>query len=256
MSETATVAEKLRRPFPPEQIGKLPRGGTALDYVGHADVTSRLLEADPEWNWEPLATDEHGLPLFDTDSQDRPVGLWIKLTAGGVTRLGYGSVPSSQNDAVKVLIGDALRNAAMRFGVALDLWAKGDRADPTRENATAAAGQAARRPRQQSAGAAFGNATPAPPRSGNGNGHASRPERGKRPAAKAPDGAETDIDWMGHLVDDLIPAATTRAELLGFWDNVQEHVTQGKCADDHAKEILAMVTTRAGELGVEKAAAS
>ena len=249
MSDTATVAEKLRKPFPAEQIGKLPRGGTALDYVGHADVTSRLLEADAGWNWEPLASDEHGLPLFDTDSQGRPVGLWIKLTAGGVTRLGYGSVPSNQNDAVKVLIGDALRNAAMRFGVALDLWAKGDRADPTRENATASAGQAARRPpRQQNAGEAFQNATPAPPR----NGNASRPERGKRPAAKAPDGAETDIDWMGHLVDDLIPAASTRGELLGFWDNVQEHVTLGKCADDHAKEILAMVTARAAELGFEK----
>jgi hypothetical protein len=26
---------------------------------------------------------------------------------------------------MKVLIGDALRNAAMRFGVALDLWARG-----------------------------------------------------------------------------------------------------------------------------------
>ncbi len=60
-----------------------------------------------------------------------------------MTRLGYGSVPGSQPDAVKVLIGDALRNAAMRFGVALDLWAKGDRADPTAENATASAGRRA-----------------------------------------------------------------------------------------------------------------
>ena len=32
----------------------------------------------------------------------------------------------------------------MRFGVAVDLWAKGDRADPTRENATESGGQAAR----------------------------------------------------------------------------------------------------------------
>ena len=32
----------------------------------------------------------------------------------------------------------------MRFGVALDLWAKGDRADPTAENATASGGQASR----------------------------------------------------------------------------------------------------------------
>ena len=69
-------------------------------------MTARLLEADPEWNWEPAAADEHGLPVFDTDGSGNPVGLWIRLTVGGVTRLGYGSVPSSQPDAVKVLIGD------------------------------------------------------------------------------------------------------------------------------------------------------
>lgn len=105
---TREIADKLRRQFPPEQIGKLPRGNIVLDYVGHADTTSRLLEADPEWNWEPLAYDEHGLPLFDVTDNGRPVGLWIKLTVAGVTRLGYGSVPANQNDAVKVLIGDCL----------------------------------------------------------------------------------------------------------------------------------------------------
>jgi hypothetical protein len=168
----------LRVPFAAEEIGKLPRvtcpdcsdrrktcekhqkskcsvcGAYVsekhihIDYVGHADVTSRLLNVDPAWNWEPKAEDEHGLPVFDTDDSGVPVGLWIRLTVGGVSRLGYGSVPSGQPDAVKVLIGDALRNAAMRFGVALDLWAKGDRADPTAENATASAGRAAQRGRQ------------------------------------------------------------------------------------------------------------
>lgn len=140
------MAAVLRAQFPPEQIGKLPRSGIQLDYVGHADVTSRLLEADPEWTWEPAATDEAGLPLFDHDANGKPVGLWIRLTVGGVTRLGYGSCPATQGDAVKVLIGDALRNAAMRFGVAVDLWAKGDRADPTTDNPSGPAGQAA--PRQ------------------------------------------------------------------------------------------------------------
>ena len=175
----AKIAEALRKPFPPEYIGKLPRVtcgdcsdrakncskhsrekcttcgsyiSTAhihLDYVGHADVTARLLEADPSWTWEPAAVDDHGLPLCDVDNAGRPVGMWIRLTVGDVTRLGYGSCPSGQNDAVKVLIGDALRNAAMRFGVAVDLWAKGDRTDPSAENATASAGQvAARQPRR------------------------------------------------------------------------------------------------------------
>jgi hypothetical protein len=164
----------LRKPFPDGLIGKLPRvtcpdcsdrrktcsehlkakcAGCGnyisvrhihIDYVGHADVTNRLLDADPAWDWAPLAADERGLPVFDLDSSGSPVGLWIRLTVGGVSRLGYGSVPSGQNDAVKVLIGDALRNAAMRFGVALDLWAKGDRADPTAENPVASAGEAVR----------------------------------------------------------------------------------------------------------------
>lgn len=115
-----------------------------LDYVGHAEVTRRLLEVDPAWQWEPVAVDENGLPLLDHDDRDNPVGMWIKLTVLGVTRLGYGSVPPGQPDAVKVLIGDALRNAALRFGVALDMWAKNDRSDPAAENAVASGGTASR----------------------------------------------------------------------------------------------------------------
>src|SRR6185312_4603857 len=58
---------------------------------------------------------------------DRNGGLWIKLTVCGVTRYGYGSADGkSGGDAMKEMIGDALRNAAMRFGAALDLWHKGD----------------------------------------------------------------------------------------------------------------------------------
>ena len=113
----AETAAKLRKPFPPEAIGKLPRGGTKLDFVGHAAVTDRLLSVDPEWNWEPLAVDAVGLPARDAEGS-----LWIKLTVGGVTRLGV----SDPNDTNKVAIGDAIRNAAMRFGVALDLWSKDD----------------------------------------------------------------------------------------------------------------------------------
>lgn len=143
----------LRAPFPAEAIGHLPRltckacresGRKRCDqhqwvsncgvcngshssatmhitYVGHADVTARLLEVDPEWTWEPMATDPAGLPVFD-----RSGGLWINLTVLGVTRPGYGD--SENGKGVKEAIGDALRNSAMRFGVALDLWAKGDRA--------------------------------------------------------------------------------------------------------------------------------
>lgn len=146
--------ELLRQPFPAHQISKLPKetgaqakqrkadqdagkwpaqcsvcGGyhhpraVHLDYVGHAALTDRLLDADPAWSWEPVAFRD-GLPAFDATG-----GLWIKLTVCGVTRLGYGHAAAKPNmdpgAREKEVIGDALRNAAMRFGAALDLWHKG-----------------------------------------------------------------------------------------------------------------------------------
>ena len=140
----------MREPFPVNQISKLPKPTKKqtddvkadfklgmrcqlcgqwhhkdvvhLDYVGHAALTDRLLECDPDWNWEPVAFNTAGTPLVDGNG-----GMWIKLTVCGVTRLGYGHADGKQGgDAIKEVIGDALRNAAMRFGAALDLWHKGD----------------------------------------------------------------------------------------------------------------------------------
>lgn len=111
---TPEAATALRKPFPPESVGKLPKGGVMLDYVGHAAVTDRLLTVDPDWSWEPFAVGPDGLPM-----PDREGNLWIRLTVCGVTRIGVGDGKNA-----KERIGDALRNAAMRFGVALDLWAK------------------------------------------------------------------------------------------------------------------------------------
>lgn len=142
-----TLAD-LRVPFPPEQIGTLDRGrGVRLSYVGHADTTDRLLNVDPAWTWEPVAFGPDGLPAFD-----KAGGLWIRLTVLGVTRLGYGDAQGKTGpNAVKEAIGDGIRNAAMRFGVALDLWAKGDREfgeqEPVQGNAPRTAEQRAAAPR-------------------------------------------------------------------------------------------------------------
>jgi hypothetical protein len=154
MTDKAKGLALLRAPFPANQIGKLPKpfkkdspkgqcdecGGwhglpaAHLDYVGHAAITDRLLDADPAWAWEPLSLNEQGLPALDSNG-----GLWIKLTIGGVTRLGYGDAQGKTGgDAMKERIGDALRNAAMRFGVALELWHKGDLHAPTEEELAAA----------------------------------------------------------------------------------------------------------------------
>lgn len=137
-----TGLDLLREPFPAHQISKLPKpyksdspkgkcaecGGyhglpaVHLDYVGHAALTDRLLDCDPLWTWEPVAFGPDGLP-----ATDKIGGLWIRLTVCGHTRLGYGHPDGKTGgNAVKEVIGDALRNAAMRFGAALDLWHKGD----------------------------------------------------------------------------------------------------------------------------------
>lgn len=113
-----------------------------LDYVGHADVRARLCQADPEWTWAPYA-DMPGGPLIIQDGH--PVGFWILLTVGGVTKPGYGSCEKGKSEAVKELIGDALRNAALSFGVAWKLWAKGDRSDQEGQQAASHADEPASR---------------------------------------------------------------------------------------------------------------
>lgn len=161
--------QMLRVPFEAHHISKLPKpykkdslkgqcdvcGGyhglpaLHLDYVGHAALTDRLLDVDPAWSWEPLSLDERGLPALDKDG-----GLWIKLTVCGVTRLGYGDAQGKTGgDAMKERIGDALRNAAMRFGAALDLWHKGvlhvDEEAETKPEPKAPAKPAAKPPAQK-----------------------------------------------------------------------------------------------------------
>src|SRR3990167_159419 len=168
---TPEQAAKLREPFPAEMVGKLPRltckacresrsrvcdehskskcsnchnfistAHIDLDYVGHAATTDRLLAVDPEWTWTALGTDERGNPAIVSGlgEPDEPVCLWINLTVCGVTRPGFGS-----GKTAKIAIGDAIRNAAMRFGVALDLWSKEDlHADSGRADGLTANGQA------------------------------------------------------------------------------------------------------------------
>lgn len=113
-----------------------------IDYVGHADITDRFLSVDPGWNWEPVARDvdpemlraaiatgnadivrmvlDAAPPKLDSNG-----GMWMRLTIAGVTRLGYGDGGGKRGaDAVKVAIGDGLRNGGMRFGAGLDMWRK------------------------------------------------------------------------------------------------------------------------------------
>jgi len=106
----------------PKIVGKLPRGGGSLDFVGHADVTKMLLEISAEWTWEPVAFDNDGLPAYRVENGMAHMAGW--MTIHGVRRLGIGSVQASKPDLLKELASDFIRNAAMRFGVCLALWTK------------------------------------------------------------------------------------------------------------------------------------
>lgn len=131
----------------PSIVGKLPKrrknadgswgSPVYLDYVGHADITKILIEVDPLWNWEPVAW-EHGRPAIT--ERDGIATLWVRLTLLGKSMLGCGSVHATKEDLDKELIGDALRNAAMRFGIALALWSNAEWAEtdhkPTVESVT------------------------------------------------------------------------------------------------------------------------
>jgi hypothetical protein len=139
-----------KREICPDCKNRISEAHVHLEYVGHADVTRRLDAVDPYWYWRPaykhvapeamlaaIATGnteilntviDNAGPLLDEFG-----GMWIDLVVHDdngreVWTVGYGDAEGKQGpSARKELIGDAIRNAAMRRGVALDLWSKHDR---------------------------------------------------------------------------------------------------------------------------------
>lgn len=176
-----------------------------LDFVGHADVRARLCEADPEWTWEPFDFPGTGSLIL---SDGYPVGLWITLTVGGVTKPGYGSVDKGKSEAMKELIGDAIRNAGLSFGIAWKLWAKGERSGGEGEG-----GQSG------PAGDAWDSATPAPPRNGGSaqRGQVSRPGQPQAPAQ-----AVGEADPEAQVFADEAHEARTLGELEDIHKRARE----------------------------------
>jgi hypothetical protein len=252
-----TSLARLREPFPAAEIRYLPRVwcGTCRDmkgacknhqrvkcqkcrnnissahidlaYVGHAEATNRLLNVDPAWEWEPVALDEKGLPQHDQNG-----GLWIRLTVCGVTRLGYGNAEGKRGgDAVKEIIGDAIRNAGMRFGMALDLWTSSDleiaedgpkdapsrtaqqRQEPTPEQGAKAPASAAI-PQQQASAAPTAVPDPAPEQ--------------QRPGAMPPAGPnerQTALDAMWAAANDAAFVDGLAAQFAGAFGHPIEEGT-------------------------------
>lgn len=137
------ILDKYGQPDP-ALVSKLPKGGNKdrgswrdcrtcggwhapnavhLDYVGHAEITRALIEIDPEWNWQPVEWHE-GAPRVH--ERNGVATMWGWLTVLDKSVLGVGTCDASKPDRDKELVGDFLRNAAMRLGVALALWSKAE----------------------------------------------------------------------------------------------------------------------------------
>jgi len=123
MENTEKLQEVLNKYAVPDPkiVGKLPKGGTQLDFVGHADITRILIEIDPHWRLVPIAW-ENGRPAMNVVND--MATMWFELTLLGTPRLAIGTAKANAFDLDKQLYGDALRNGAMRFGISLSLWSK------------------------------------------------------------------------------------------------------------------------------------
>jgi hypothetical protein len=137
-------------------------------------------------------------------------------------------------------MADKSTNKAMSQGLKYNLVqalciSAGDMADP--DVSAEEAG-----PRRQSRDESWRNSPPVNRAAATPNGQ--RPKPDEPPAAEP----ETDVDWMTHLVDDLIPLSTTREQLMKLWAQVADHVKAGTCTEEHAKQIGAVITSRNDEL--------
>lgn len=130
----------------PSIIGKLQKSGIYLDYVGHAEITRILIEIDPMWSWEPAAFID-GVPaihfhdgLVPRKGQDpmpvRMASMWGTLHLLGASRVAVGSCEAHKPDLHKELVSDFLRNASMRYGIALSLWSKQEWEDLKQSDST------------------------------------------------------------------------------------------------------------------------
>jgi len=116
------VLEQYATPDP-KIVGTIPRSGINLSYVSHAEITRILIDIDPMWNWQPASWID-GRPAINITNG--VATMWATLTLLNKSLIGVGSVRSDKPDYEKELVGDFLRNAAMRFGICLSLWSKQD----------------------------------------------------------------------------------------------------------------------------------
>lgn len=199
---TPEVAAILEKPFTDRQVQvKRGQGNRPQSYVSHGLVTERLTEADPNWGSRVL----HVHTFTDPNGALHCGGVTLELTVRGVTRTESGG-PARMGpfaDEIKNAQSDALKRAAMRFGVALAMWedlidseGDDDRPPPRPQGNHEQAQAQYQARRQQQAQDASGNANPRPGPSQpaqRGNPPSPPPASGQR----VPDGSGTVIPPQG-----------------------------------------------------------
>ncbi len=121
---TPEIVKELRKPFAPEQVKwkvqTNPKEGDdwaiVVAYVDARDVTERLdLASGGDW------ANEYTVPQAQAGAHHT---LECRLTVCGVTRCDVGSVPPPRegDDATKDLYSDALKRAAVQFGVSSHIY--------------------------------------------------------------------------------------------------------------------------------------
>jgi hypothetical protein len=99
-----------------------------LDYVGHAGITMRLNEVctPAGWEWEPMVVAKVEGGEFPAIPREE-FWIWLKIkdpeTQEWIRKQGVGD---DYRGSSKQAIGDAIRNAAMRFGIGTYLWSKSE----------------------------------------------------------------------------------------------------------------------------------
>jgi hypothetical protein len=139
MSEARKIIDQLSEEFPAHVIQVKPGSNRkpATKYVSHGSCTKRLNAVCPGWSSR----------VVETYTYVNPAGLLVcagvllELTipgAGSRQEFGTANQPRNFGDDAKNAASDALKRAAMRFGVALDLWEDMDEADEDAQGEPAA----------------------------------------------------------------------------------------------------------------------
>lgn len=131
------IARRLALPFPREAVEQVRKGSKTYSYINHAIITRRLIWAtDNNFSWTYVSgVTEHTeiVPKWETiDGQRQLAGFTpVYHVVGTLTIPGFGSrigegvsalSTGSGEDNLKGAESDALKRAAMRFGVGIQLY--------------------------------------------------------------------------------------------------------------------------------------